>query len=107
MTGFEFVCEDRSESERGLAASATRNRRGGRWRLVVLSVAGLSLTACVLAALLWWQDRPLQEVEHALVQGENVRPLSLVNAYLDQHGRGNRALILKARTLVSMRQWSC
>lgn len=65
--------------------------------LIVLSAAA----ACTWGAL-YWQDRPLAEVERTLATGDVKRALSLVNYYLSSHPTHGRALALKGRVLVAM-----
>ena len=79
--------------------SATGSNR--RPRLIRVLLVLSAAAACTWVAL-YWQDRPLAEVERTLATGDVKRALSLVNYYLSSHPTHGRALALKGRVLVAM-----
>ena len=63
------------------------------------------LTAGGIWAFIWWEDRPLREIESALASNEYSAAISLANAYLKEFPGRSRAFELKARALVGVGRW--
>ncbi len=70
-----------------------------KFGLVLISVV------VVVAALIWWQDRPLRKAEALLQAGNPAAALEILDSYLARRPDHLRALMLKARTLVALQQW--
>ncbi|MBX3442714.1 MAG: tetratricopeptide repeat protein [Planctomyces sp.] len=73
------------------------NRPFLRLAIALAFVAGAS--AAGLYAFVWWEERPLAEVERLLDAGEPRKALISVNRFLREHPQHGRGLALKARTL--------
>ncbi len=69
---------------------------------------GLAVTFAVVVVvfLVWWQDRTLVHAETLLQSGEAPAALAELNRFLARHPTHQSALLLKARTLVAIEQWS-
>lgn len=72
-------------------------------RLVVLAIV---LAAAIVAAALWWRDRPLAEIERQLAAtGGAERALDAADAFLARHPQNGRALALRGRALSELGRW--
>jgi len=81
-------------------------RRGSPIRRLLTVVLGIPLaTALLLMVWLWWAERPLKEVEGALVQGDYRSAIERVDTYLKLDPNSSRALDLKAQALVGLRKY--
>jgi hypothetical protein len=69
-----------------------------RW-LPRIIVAG-GVTICIVAALIWFQERGLDEVELLLESGDVESALAAVDSYLERRPSDERGIALRARALV-------
>lgn len=85
---------------------ARRHRSAAPWRrlltafLLILGTTGVGLWAYV-----WWEERPLKEIESALAAKDYTRALPLVDAYLKSAPYSSRALDFKAQVYVGQRKF--
>lgn len=77
----------------------------GAGRALRLAVLVLVPTGMIVAAAVWWRQRPLAEVERRLDEGNAERALEAANAYLAGHPGDGHALSLQARALVELGRW--
>lgn len=84
-----------------------RRRRQAPWLRLVKGLAAIVLLSCAaLGAALWWEDRPLREIERMLDRKEFVQALEMANRYLKESPNQSRALDQKARALAGMGRWN-
>src|SRR5262245_51050757 len=87
-------------------SSSARARAAPGWRLLRGLSFILALTAVVIGLFLWWQDRPLREIESALDRQDYEQALSLANSYLAEFPDHSRAQNQKGRALTGLGHWS-
>lgn len=83
-----------------------RKRRSHGIRLVKGTAVVVIVSCGALAALLWWEDRPLRDIDLALERKDFSQALELVNRYLKESPQQTRALDQKAQALAGLRHWS-
>ncbi len=76
------------------------------WRLLQGLAVILGLTAGMIGAVLWWDDRPLREIERALERRDFELALRLANDCLAEFPESTQAIDQKARALTGMQRWS-
>ena len=79
-----------------------KQRRPSRWRWPVLVLIGCAAIGGGLWVAVWWEERPLAEVERLLAQKDSWEAVSQADRFLKLHPGNNRATALKARALVQM-----
>jgi Flp pilus assembly protein TadD len=82
--------------------NASKRGAGRTLRLILLVLVP---TALIVAAAVWWRQRPLAEVERRLAEGNAARALEAANAYLAGHPGDGRARSLQARALAELGRW--
>ena len=81
-----------------------RNRRRRLVRPFRIALVPISVVVLVVA-LAWWQDRSLVVADSLLQSGDPSGALETLDAFLTHRPNHQRALLLKARTLVAVRKW--
>ncbi len=79
-----------------------RSRRLGVRHLLALIVVTGVLAATGLAAMVWWQERPLRQATAYLDQGDPTRALSTIDDFLRNHPLHGGAMSLRARIFVAI-----
>lgn len=79
-----------------------RSRWLGVRHLLTLIVLTGVLAATGLAAMVWWQERPLRQATAYLDHGDPTSALSTIDAFLRNHPLHGGAMSLRARTLVAV-----
>ena len=79
------------------------DRRRRALLLLLLAVAGGLLLA---GGIVWWDTRELNQAEALLDGGEPAAALKLVDQFLREHPRDGQALMLRARVLVALGDWT-
>lgn len=86
---------------------ASRPLRRPPWfRLLVGLIAIVVLTGSAIGLSLWWEDRPLRAIEHALERKEFTLALDLANDHLKESPNRFQALDQKARALAGLDRWA-
>lgn len=84
----------------------TSTNRRWVWRILVLGVPAVVLSAAIVTAVPWWRDRPLANIEGQLEQPDGAQPaLEAAEAFLARYPASDRALALKARALAGLGRW--
>ncbi|MGE5191412.1 MAG: tetratricopeptide repeat protein, partial [Deltaproteobacteria bacterium] len=86
--------------------SQDRSRHASVWRLLRGVVIVVVLTAATIGAAVWWEDRPVREIERVLDHREFEQALRLANVYLAQYPEHSDVLDQKARALAGLGRWS-
>ena len=71
------------------------------WNIGIVLVS----VVVMIVALVWWLDRPLVQAEGLLQDGSPAEALERLDAFLARRPAHQRALLLKARTLVALQRW--
>jgi tetratricopeptide (TPR) repeat protein len=82
-----------------------RSRRSPGIRLLKALVFIALLSGGAIGAALWWEDRPLREIESALGRREFSLALELADRFLKESPSQTRALDQKARALAGLGRW--
>jgi tetratricopeptide (TPR) repeat protein len=84
-----------------------RRKRHPPWvRLVFALTAILLVTGGAISIMVWWEDRPIRQIEAALGRKDYQRALELVDRFLKQSPDQSRALEQKARALAGLGRWN-
>lgn len=75
-------------------------------RLVKALAAIAVLSPVAIGLALWWEDRPLREIESALERKDFAQALELADRYLKESPQQSRAVDQKARALAGLRRWT-
>lgn len=86
--------------------TAFRKSRASAARLIAAAALIVLVTISGLGITLWWEERPLRTIEHALEQKEFDEALKLANKYLEAFPTRSQALTQKARALAGLERWS-
>jgi tetratricopeptide (TPR) repeat protein len=95
-----------------MVASSKLNSARGGWlpassrRLLRGVAVVLVLTAGTIAFVLWWEDRPIREIERALNRKDFDAALRSANSYLAVSPERIQVLDQKARALAGLQRWS-
>lgn len=76
-------------------------RNGPVRQIVVIAV----IVVVAVVGYLWWDERPVRQIDAALQQRDYQQVIVLANDFLREHPDHGRTYELKARALVGLRRW--
>jgi tetratricopeptide (TPR) repeat protein len=85
---------------------AARRIRRPSWVSLVRGLIIVTLLTCgAIAFVLWWEDRPLEAIEQALVRKDFQVAIDLADSYLKEYPRRSLAIEQKGRALAGLGRW--